>query len=91
MALDFCFSEENKKDEFSIKDNELPLFEPSFYDLRDKTGIFIDPYGRTKIYPDHQKILVKFLEKNNNRRVADFITFLKKSIAHEALLLADGD
>ncbi|WP_208942316.1 hypothetical protein [Paracidovorax avenae] len=93
MALDFYFfSGKTKKNEsFRIKGSELHLFESSFLDLQKKTGVFIDPYGKCKIYPDHLKIIINALEGNRIDVVSRFVDFLKEAVNQREVLTADGD
>ncbi|MDK1227720.1 hypothetical protein [Cronobacter turicensis] len=60
--------------------------------LKEKTGVYVDPYGKTRIYPEHQKILIKYLEsKSKDGDVAAFVEFLLSSISQDEVIIADGD
>ena len=58
--------------------------------LRQRTGIFIDPYGDTKLYPSHQKILIAYLEKFPRKNI-ELVNFLKESSALDAIVYCVGD
>ncbi|WP_158534271.1 hypothetical protein [Paracidovorax avenae] len=60
-------------------------------DLQKKTGVFIDPYGKCKIYPDHLKIIIGTLEGNRIDVVSRFVDFLKEAVNQQEVLTADGD
>ena len=58
--------------------------------LRQRTGIFIDPYGDTKLYPSHQKILIAYLEEFPRKSI-ELVNFLKESSALDAIVYCVGD
>ena len=58
--------------------------------LRQRTGIFIDPYGDTKLYPSHQKILIAYLEKFPRKNI-ELVNFLKESSALDTIVYCVGD
>ncbi|WP_369941904.1 hypothetical protein [Xanthomonas medicagonis] len=93
MALDFyLFSKKTARTEsFKIDGVDLHLFEKSFLDLQKSTGVFIDPYGRCKIHPEHLRIIVSSLDGVRGDKVCRFIDFLKEAIDQHELLIADGD
>ncbi|EKE4264387.1 hypothetical protein OUR91_004082, partial [Escherichia coli] len=59
--------------------------------LKEKTGVYIDPYGKTRIYPEHQKILINYLAKIKDTDVINFINFLIKASSENEIIIADGD
>ena len=79
------------KPSFSISDRDFRLFESAFCELERKTGVWIDPYGRTRVYPDHQKLLISFLSGHDEDKVVEFVQFLGASIEEDEVLIADGD
>ncbi|WP_157768745.1 hypothetical protein [Paracidovorax avenae] len=93
MALDFYFHSKKtgKTESFKVKGSDLHLFEKSFSDLQKDTGVFIDPYGKCKIYPDHLKIIIKTLEGKSSDIVSEFVDFLKLVVEQQEVLIADGD
>ena len=58
--------------------------------LRQRTGIFIDPYGDTKLYLSHQKILIAYLEEFPRKNI-ELVNFLKESSALDAIVYCVGD
>lgn len=58
--------------------------------LRQKTGIFIDPYGDTTLYPSHQKFLIAYLEEFPRKNI-ELVNFLKESSALDAIVYCVGD
>ncbi|WP_339489407.1 hypothetical protein [Pseudomonas rhizophila] len=91
LDISYLSDDNNEHPSFIIKDSEFKLFDPAFTELKNQTGVYIDPYGKCRIYPSHQKILISLLSKNNESRVIDFISFLKKAIQLDEVLFADGD
>jgi len=79
------------KPSFIIKYSELKLFSDAFSELKSKTGVYIDPYGRCRIYPSHQKMLSLLLSTSKDKRVVEFLVFLEKALQSEEVLLADGE
>ncbi|MDK1144024.1 hypothetical protein QMS75_15900 [Cronobacter sakazakii] len=75
-----------------LNDRVIRKLEDSFLFLKEKTGVYVDPYGKTRIYPEHQKILIKYLEsKNKDDDIAAFVAFLLSSISQDEVIIADGD
>ncbi|CAN7171874.1 hypothetical protein LJR129_000290 [Acidovorax sp. LjRoot129] len=74
-----------------MKDSDIRLFEHAFEELQKKTGVFIDPYGKCKIYPDHLKIIQKALENSKSDVASRFSKFLDEVIFQGEVLTADGD
>ncbi|WP_336282325.1 hypothetical protein [Cronobacter dublinensis] len=66
--------------------------EDAFLFLKEKTGVYVDPYGKTRIYPEHQKILIKYLKsKNKDDDITAFVAFLSSSMSQDEVIIADGD
>ena len=59
---------------FTIED--AILLEDGFNYLKSKTGGYIDPYGDTYLYPDHQQILLDFWKDSNSEEIKCFCTYL---------------
>ncbi|KOC91623.1 hypothetical protein [Winslowiella iniecta] len=76
---------------FIIKDAELNIFEEAFIYLKEKTGIYIDPYSKTRVYPSHQGILIEYFNKSVEKRAKEFVEYLKISQKKDEVLIADGD
>ena len=58
--------------------------------LGQSTGIFIDLYGDTKLYPSHQKILIAYLEEFPRKNI-ELVNFLKESSASDAIVYCVRD
>jgi len=71
--------------------SELDFFGEAFNHLKKKTGIFIDPYGDTRIYPDHQRIVIDFLAATKDKRAIKLREFFKVASDRDEVLLASGD
>lgn len=91
--LDFSYLSDNdgSKPSLILHDKEIRKLESSFSYLKEKTGIYIDPYGKTRIYPDHQKILINHLMNIKDTDVMNFINFLIKASSENEIIIADGD
>lgn len=79
-----------KKDRRFGLDN-YDLFKPGFEFLRSKTGVGIDEYGDTRLYPDHQRFLLEYWKDEKNERVRRFASFLLQAINENETLLFIGD
>ncbi|UMZ15268.1 hypothetical protein I9018_15505 [Pseudomonas sp. MPFS] len=91
--LDFSYlaDSQGNKPSLSIHDRDVKFLEPAFLDLEQKTGICIDPYGTTRIYPAHQQILVDYLQGRSEDKIVEFVHLLKNAIREDEVLVADGD
>jgi len=74
---------------FTIE-NEI-LLEDGFNYLKSKTGVYIDPYGTTRLYPEHQQIILDFWNNSNSDEIKFFCKFLTQSIKDKQVLLFVGD
>ncbi|EOV8837311.1 hypothetical protein ACNY9Y_004392 [Cronobacter dublinensis] len=75
-----------------LSDRAVRKLEDSFLFLKEKTGVYVDLYGKTRIYPEHQKILIKYLESQNKYDdISAFVAFLLSSISQDEVIIADGD
>lgn len=93
MSLDFSYLSDNGGifPKYSLVDRDFPLFEEAFTNLQDKVGVFIDPCGKTRIFPDHQRLLMSVLNCSFHPTVRAFVAFLAEAASHDAVLLAEGD
>ena len=71
--------------------SEVDFFEEAFSHLKKKTGVFIDPYGDTRIYPDHQRIVIDFLASNKDKTAIKLRDFFKTASDKDEVLFASGD
>ncbi|ELY4324005.1 hypothetical protein DOX44_003785 [Cronobacter turicensis] len=75
-----------------LNDRMVMKLEVLFLFLKEKTGVYVDPYGKTRIYPEHQKILIKYLEsKSKDGDIAAFVEFLVDCIYQDGVIIAYGD
>lgn len=91
--IDFSYLSDNdgSKPSLILHDKTIKKLETYFLLLKAKTGIYIDPYGKTRIYPDHQKILINCLVNIKDKEVINFVEFLTKAINENEVIIADGD
>jgi len=76
---------------YSEIENVLTLFE-------EKTGIFLDPYGKTLLIPQNLTLLFKLIEQANsksqiekNNDLNNFLSFLNNSSEANLTIEAIGD
>jgi hypothetical protein len=55
--------------------------------LQSETGVLLDPYGTTVLYPDHMKLLLAGLGPADK----EFRTILESAIASDTALVFEGD
>ena len=79
------------KPSLQLSDAEVNRVQGAFNELREKTGLYIDPYGRSRIYPRQQKMLIALLLQDIDRDARGFVDFLKGSSEADEVLLVDGD
>lgn len=91
LDISYLSDAQGRKPSFIIHDREFKLFESAFWALKQKTGVYIDPYGKTRVYPGHQKILVAFLRGVSDEKVVSFVSFLGASFEEDEVLIAYGD
>lgn len=58
--------------------------------IREKTGIYIDPYSDTKLYPSHLILMVSFLFNYKNQHI-DLIKFLEEAINLDTIVYCIGN
>lgn len=89
IELSYSKNSSNKKIFINPDDNNINA---AIEHLKSKTGIYIDPYGDTKLYPSHQKIIVSFLTNHSNVNLhIDLLDYLKKSIELDETIYCKGD
>ncbi|OCG19405.1 hypothetical protein A9G29_03295 [Gilliamella sp. Fer2-1] len=91
--LDFSYlsDQDGSKSSLVLNDKKAQLLDHAFTYLRQKTGIMIDPYGQTRIYPDHQKILINLLHQHNDSEIQKLVLLFKQASSEDEIILADGD
>jgi len=95
MGLDVYSSADKKMQHclVSLSDYDICMLEEGISLLREKTGIYLDPYGTTKLYPDHGKILLNFIIKNkkNTKNIVDLLNVIQDHIMKNEILIFEGD
>ncbi|MDR6671614.1 hypothetical protein [Xanthomonas sp. 1678] len=91
LDISYLSDDEGVRPSFAIADSELALFERAFGELRNRTGLHIDPYGTCRIYPTHQRTLATLLSGSRQERVVEFVEFLEASTGADEVLIADGE
>lgn len=64
MGIHFCKKGDNVKSLFELTDDAYNVLEQSFEKFERKTGIFIDPYGKTTLYPDNLRLLIEIIKQD---------------------------
>jgi hypothetical protein len=69
MALDFYDLEDIhfKHKLFEIGNNEFEDIKDVFKELEQISGINIDPYATTRIYPNHVQFIISCIDKHNKK------------------------
>jgi hypothetical protein len=83
MAIDFydLLDANKKKVLFEITQDDFDEIEFVFSHLRKKTGMYIDPYGKGRIYRTHVELLVSFMTESMKESASN-----KRKILSETLL-----
>lgn len=89
MAIDFYGLSDVKLTNklFSLSEIEFDLLESSLSKFEKKTGVLIDAYATTKLYPDHVKLIIEILnieillqEKSKNKDMKRLLDNIKKKL-----------
>ena len=93
IMLNFSYlsDTDGSKPSLLLSDKNIELLNDALFYLEKKTGIYINPYGTTKVYPDHQKILINYLSNNKNNEIKKLLAYLREAISQDEVILADGD
>lgn len=75
--------------EFSL-DADDPCIASMLEHLRDKTGVYLDPYADSRLYPAHQALCIAFL-RGQSAAHSDFIAFLQEAAALDEVVHCIGD
>jgi len=97
MAIDFydLLDANKKKILFQISQDDFDEIEFVFSHLKKKTGVYIDPYGKSRIYRSHVEMLVSFMtesmkEAASNKRKILSETIIKFKTVDQGFL-TEGD
>lgn len=82
----------NKKIYISIDDRQFDLLYPSIHILKEKTGIYIDRYGDTRVHPAHVSILVRHaVASNTTPALKEVLEFFARAVQQGEVLYFVGD
>lgn len=80
---------------FQLSDDECVKPEQVFDEFRFRTGIHIDHYGDTRLYPGNFRLLKTITKQKfdgkNDVTVSNFISFMDSVITEDLLINAAGD
>ncbi|SEO38628.1 hypothetical protein [Mucilaginibacter sp. OK283] len=97
MAIDFydLLDTNKKKILFEISQDDFDEIEFAFSRLRKKTGVYIDAYGKSRIYRNHVELLVSFMTESMKEATLDKRKTLSETIAKFKIVdkgfLTEGD
>lgn len=94
MGLDFHWLGAQKQPpRATLNDRDLEAVLQAFENLKDRTGVFVDPFADTRIAPAHAKILVEEIgaTKADSEAVRDLLRLLNASVASGEWIVAIGD
>ena len=94
MGIDFYWLDERGQADASLVTLSGPCeteFLRAADQARHSTGLFIDPYGTTRLSPDHGKLVLAYLEREACPSCKDVITILKKAVGNNLWLILEGD
>ncbi len=72
---------------FQLDAADLKALKPALAELQAKTGVFLDPYGTTRLHLAHCRLLASLIRKppTRDRRVEPFASFLE-ACEHDAII-----
>ena len=91
LYLSYISDTDGGKPSLLLSDKIVKLLDDALFYLEEKTGIYIDLYGTTKVYPDHQKILIKYLSNNKDDEIKKLLAYFREAVSQDEIILADGD
>ena len=91
LNFSYLSDTDGSKPSLLLSDKNIESLNDAFFYLEKKTGIYIDPYGTTKVHPDHQKILINYLSNNKDNEIKKLLAYLKEAVSQDEVILADGD
>ena len=91
LYLSYISDTDGSKPSLFLSDKSVKLLDDALFYLEEKTGIYIDPYGTTKVYPDHQKILINYLSNNNDNEIKELLVYFREAVSQDEIILAEGD
>ena len=91
LHIGYLNDDADKKPSIDLDLHDIDILEDAFIYLKKKTGVYIDPCGDTKIYPDHQRMVMDFLAASRDKRIIKFREFFKAASDMNEVLFACGD
>ncbi|WP_017347505.1 hypothetical protein [Pantoea sp. A4] len=91
LDLSYLSDNDGTKPSFILNDRTIKKIEIAFLYLKNNTGVYIDPYGKTRIYPDHQKMLIDALKSFKDKEIFSLIEYFNHAIENDEVIIADGD
>lgn len=91
LYLSYISDTDGVKPSLLLSDKIVKLLDDALFYLEEKTGIYINPYGTTKVYPDHQKILINYLSNNKDDEIKKLLAYFREAVSQDEIILADGD
>lgn len=64
---------------FSISEKEFELLDDVWSQYKKLTGVYIDAYGTTRIYPEHVTLIKKLLLNHSDKAAKKLLSYLDKS------------
>ena len=91
MALDYYATTPDGEIRGSLTDAAVALCLPAFVALAKQTGVSPDPYGDTRLYPDHAHLLLESLPGTCPAALTSFRRHLLLAVEHYAVIHFSGD
>lgn len=91
LNFSYLSDTDESKPSLLLSDKSIELLNDALFYLEKKTGIYIDPYGTSKVYPGHQKILINYLSNNKDNEIKKILAYLREAVSQDEVILADGD
>ena len=91
LNFSYLSDTDGSKPSLLLSDKSIELLNDALFYLEKKTGIYIDPYGTSKVYPGHQKILIDYLSNNKDNEIKKILAYLREAVSQDEVILADGD
>jgi len=93
MGIEIKLEQQTTEEPYlNLSHTEFNMLLPYFNQLQIKTGVVIDEYSDTKLYPEHSKFLLELIDENiGDNNINTLISLLKKSSKESVNLLFIGD
>lgn len=94
MGLEFYrLGEQKPSPRVTLEFRDYEAIRRAFEDLKDRTGVFVDPYADTRIAPEHAKILYDGIEneKADSDAIRRLLNLLDEAVKSGEWIIAIGD